>query len=273
MYRYVALTRSCGSGRYLEMHAMPVSFRRNRSETPAAASRCTHVAAKLSFRWQSQLREASRFGIKLITMIRKPLPWLLSYWSLKHDRRLAIPDKVKRFTVFATSSFATNFQLAFLVGKRLPGPFFTLAYNTTTTCQARPLSAHVQEATVADLHFVLKLVSSGLLLAGTTEAFADTVHVFAKGLGWHRGWQHHLAKRRSQIPPSRPSSGSDLRFRNGYATNEPLTRQMLPPGLAEQLSKRSDLDMRLHEEVEARLPMVWSWATTGRASSTSFAAP
>ena len=222
------------------------------------AMTCSRDAFNTAARWQWVLGAAISRGVKLITMVRRPLDWMLSYWSLTHNRSEDNVTKHAAFAAFAASPLATNFQLAFLVGKRLPLQFISAR---GPQCEYFPRLA-LPRATEDDLHRVGNWLKAGSLLAGTTEDFETTVRMYAARLRWRNffPYKEKSFAPRLEVPGMTRSSASQVR--NGDITRDPLTIAMLAPGLAVHLSRPDSLDAQLYAAVQASLAP-WFGRTQG----------
>ena len=230
------------------MHDRPRNVHTKQFFTETASrSSCMGTITDTALRWQLLLQDVSRIPVRLITMVRRPLPWLLSYWSLEHNRSTSILEKQAAFAAFATSPIVVDFQLAFLAGKRLPLPFFhqpTTRSTKSAPCDFR--TRHLPPATEEDLDRVRSWLRSGALLAGTTEEFGASVRMFSSQLGWQT---FQADGERSY----EPRLSHKTTYRIGDATRNPLTVEMIAPEQAKRFSWNGSLDARLYALVNTAL--------------------
>ena len=257
-------------GRWSGIHQRPMwshGVERAAPESATTASACVAAEMAAASVWQAQLGAAIAARVRLITMVRRPLPWALSYFSLASNRSAGLAARQRGFADFVGSPFAPNYQLAFIVGKRLPHGFLLSAHrkapstsagpgqgrapgaSTLAPCFQRPREATRAQATEADLRLVRGWIASGALLAGTTESFEAAVRNYASKLGWLR---FNVSAERSFGPRLDTSEhGARALYRSGDVTVNPLTEAALLeayPQWTARLSAELDesLDAQLH---------------------------
>ena len=265
------------AGNWTELHRRPTDWaqiQRLPRETRGIESACASIEAVGATSWLAEMSAATRAGVRLITMVRQPLAWALSYFSLGSNRSASVYTRQRDFAEFVASPFATNFQLAFLAGKRLPllrhrsalaDPRSDAAALlqrerdaagsrmsvTSTPCFVRPPRAPSSAAAESDLRRVRSWIETGALIAGTTETFEATVRSYASTLGWRRfavDAEKSFGPRYNAANAAQAKKGVS---RVGDLTVDPLTEADLlavDPAWAKRLAAQLDasLDARLH---------------------------
>ena len=265
------------AGNWTELHRRPTDWaqiQRLPRETRGIESACASIEAVGATSWLAEMRAATSAGVRLITMVRQPLAWALSYFSLGSNRSASVYARQRDFAEFVASPFATNFQLAFLAGKRLPllrhrsalaDPRSDAAALlqrerdaagsrmsvTSTPCFVRPPRAPSSAAAESDLRRVRSWIETGALIAGTTETFEATVRSYASTLGWRRfavDAEKSFGPRYNAANAAQAKKGVS---RVGDLTVDPLTEADLlavDPAWAKRLAAQLDasLDARLH---------------------------
>lgn len=265
------------AGNWTELHRRPTDWaqiQRLPRETRGIESACASIEAVGARSWLAEMSAATSAGVRLITMVRQPLAWALSYFSLGSNRSASVYARQRDFAEFVASPFATNFQLAFLAGKRLPllrhrsalaDPRSDAAALlqrerdaagsrmsvTSTPCFVRPPRAPSSAAAESDLRRVRSWIEAGALIAGTTETFEATVRSYASTLGWRRfavDAEKSFGPRYNAANAAQAKKGAS---RVGDLTVDPLTEADLlavDPAWAKRLAAQLDasLDARLH---------------------------